>query len=62
MFDRAEAEYAELSSKKRIVETDRAKIEQARAAPARLPGPASLLLAELAELGSARSPDAPVAR
>ena len=28
MFDKAEAEYAELSSKKRIVETDRAKIEK----------------------------------
>ena len=28
MFDKAEQEYGELSSKKRIVETDRAKIEK----------------------------------
>lgn len=28
MFDKAEAEYAELSDKKRIVETDKAKIEK----------------------------------
>ena len=28
MFDKAEAEYSELSDKKRIVETDKAKIEK----------------------------------
>lgn len=28
MFDKAEAEYTELSGKKRIVETDKAKIEK----------------------------------
>ena len=33
MFDKAEAEYAELSDKKRIVEADRAKIEKVHTRP-----------------------------